>query len=111
MKMMWCWRCKMEMPMLDEKQFKIISELYHQAFSATKGFRVEHQLPIENCSTDDRFRPVRETYEKMTGMRDCHQNAVVHHRVSIYGEPCKNCEKPLRTPQANFCAACGQTKD
>ena len=109
--MMWCWRCKMEIPMLDEKEFKIIAKLYHQAFSATKEFRVEHKLPIENCSIDDRFRPVRETYEKMTGMKDCHQNVVMHHRISIYGEPCKNCGKPLRTLQANFCAACGKTKD
>ena len=97
--------------MLDENEFKNIAELYHQAFSATKEFRINNNLPIENCSIDERFRPVREAYEKITGMRNCHHNAVIHHRISIYGEPCENCGKPLRTSEATFCAACGKTKD
>lgn len=108
MKVMWCWRCKMEVPMLDEKEFEIIDNLYSQGFSATKEFRQKHNLPLENCSINERFHLVCEKYKEMTGFTENNHNAIMHHRISIYGEPCKNCGKPLRTPQANFCAACGK---
>jgi hypothetical protein len=43
----------MEMPMMDEDEFKIVSELYRQAFSATKEFCQNHNIPIENASIDE----------------------------------------------------------
>lgn len=33
MKMLWCWRCKMEVPMLDENEYAKAEKLY------SKGFR------------------------------------------------------------------------
>jgi len=106
--MMWCWRCKMEMPMLDEDEFKLISDLYSGGMKATKEFRQKHNLPLEKCSIPERFRPVCEKYEELTGFKETNHNAIIHHRISSYGEPCKNCGKPLRTSQASFCAACGK---
>lgn len=106
--MLWCWRCQMEMPMLDENEWIEIDELFRSAFSATKEFRQNYNLPLENCSIDERFRPLRDKYEEITGYKETNQNAIMHHRISIYGELCENCGKPLRTPQANFCAACGR---
>lgn len=106
---MWCWRCKMEMPMLDEEEFKIVNELYGQGFSAIKEFRQKYNLSLENCPIDERFRPMREKYKEITGFEETNHLAILHHRISIYGDPCEKCGKPLRTPQANFCAACGKT--
>ena len=97
------------MPMLDEDEFQTIADLYHDGFRATKEFREKYGLPLENCSIDERFRPLREKYLEITGYDETNQNAIMHHRISIYGAPCENCGKPLRTPQAAFCAACGQT--
>ena len=85
----------MEVPMLDEEEFSKIEKLYREAFSK-KG------LPI-----DDRFQQMRETYHAITGYFESNQNAIMHHRISIFGPPCNNCGKPLRTPEAAFCAACG----
>lgn len=55
----------------------------------------------------DLFEPVVEEYEKTTGFKVFHYNVVMYHRISIYGQPCKNCGKPLKTPRAKMCAACG----
>lgn len=46
MKVMWCWRCKMDMPMLDEEEFAIVEKLYSKGMSATKEFRLKHNLPL-----------------------------------------------------------------
>jgi hypothetical protein len=99
----------MEVPMLDEEEFKLVNDLYGQAFSSTKEFRQKYDLPLENYSIDDLFRPMREKYKELTGFTENNHNAIMHHRISIYGNPCESCGKPLRTPQTNFCAACGKT--
>lgn len=46
-------------------------------------------------------------YEQLTGFRETNINAVYHHLISLYGCPCVNCGKPLRSPRATRCAACG----
>ena len=100
----------MDVPMLDEAEFAVVSDLYSQGMKATKEFRQKHNLPLGECSIGERFRPVREAYERMTGMAELHENAIMHHRISIYGVPCESCSKPLRTPRASFCAACGKQR-
>ena len=111
MKVMWCWRCKMDLPMLDEEEFAIVSNLYSQGMGATKEFREKHNIILGDSPIEDLFRPVRDAYRKMTGMDESNHNAIMHHRISLYGPPCKNCGKPLRTARASFCAACGQVRD
>ncbi len=106
MKILYCWRCKMDLPMLDEAEFAIVSDLYSQAMHATKEYRQRYQLPLGDCPIGDLFRPVRDAYKQMTGFDESNENAIMHHRISIYGPPCEACGKPLRTPQANICAAC-----
>ena len=105
---MWCWRCKMDVPMLDETEFAVVGKLYSEGMSATKEFRLKHNLPLSECPINERFLPVREAYEGMTGKAESNHNAIMHHRISIYGPPCEHCGKPLRTPSANFCAVCGE---
>ena len=97
--------------MLDEDEWLVINDLYHKAFLATKEFRQIYNIPFENCSIDERFRPVREKYEEITGYKELNQNAIIHHRISDYGELCEDCGKPLRTSKASFCAACGKVKN
>jgi hypothetical protein len=39
-------------------------------------------------------------YVRITHYAETNPNAVWHHRLSLYGPPCRSCGKPLRTPQA-----------
>lgn len=48
-----------------------------------------------------------DSYERLTGFRETNANALWHHQLSLYGPPCANCGKPLRTPRASYCPACG----
>jgi hypothetical protein len=111
MKMMYCWRCKIDVPMLDEEEFAIVDRLYSQGMQAIKEFREQHGVSLNEVSVRDFFHSVREAYKQMTGMDESNENAILHHRISIYGPPCQVCGKPLRTPRASFCAACGAVKE
>ncbi|HEU4323727.1 MAG TPA: hypothetical protein VFS21_11310 [Roseiflexaceae bacterium] len=105
MRVMWCWRCQQDMPMLDEEEFALVARVLQECLSSGRRSAGQGERHIRR-SVDDIFEPVRKEYERITGMADCHHNAVMHHRISIYGPPCAVCGKPLRTPQANWCAAC-----
>jgi hypothetical protein len=106
MQMLWCWRCKCEMPMLDEAEYARILLLYSESMRGTKEFRERHGVPIEHASIYQRFQPVRDAYERMTGVKESNENAIMHHRLSLYGPPCKHCLRPLRTPKAKLCGSC-----
>ncbi|MEO8146979.1 MAG: hypothetical protein ABI723_05040 [Bacteroidia bacterium] len=99
MKALWCWRCKMEIPMLDEAEYEQARLYYSEEFKNLKHNRQE------------RFKKILDYYFEITGFEETEPNAIMHHRISIYGPPCENCGKPYRTPQASFCAACGHKRD
>jgi hypothetical protein len=98
MKTLWCWRCKMEVPMLDEEEYAIANNFYRLAKHKGTG------------SIEERLQPVLDYYNNLTGFGETEANAVMHHRISLYGPPCEQCGKPYRTPQASFCAACGHKR-
>jgi hypothetical protein len=92
--------------MLDEEEFAVVSRLYHESMRATKEFRERWGASLQSTPTEELFRPVRDEYERLTGMKDCHENAIMHHRISLYGPLCRHCQKPLRTPRAKLCGHC-----
>jgi hypothetical protein len=94
------------MPMLDDSEYAEILELYRQCAIATKEFRKQWELPLHDIAVQERFEPLRRRYEELTGVQESNQNAIMHHRLSLYGPPCKECGKPLRTPKAKLCGAC-----
>ncbi len=100
MKILWCWRCKMDVPMLDDEEFKIANKLYGELFDP------------ENISKtrEERAKPLLDYYNDLTGFGETEPNAIMHHCISHYGQPCENCGKPYRTPKPSFCAACGNKR-
>jgi len=73
MKLLWCWRCKAEMPMLDDDEYRQVISLR----PATEG----------NLKT--RFKSMIAEYERITGFSEANPNAIFHHRLSDYGPPCR----------------------
>jgi hypothetical protein len=106
MQMLWCWRCKTEMPMLDEAEFAEVSRLYGEGIRATKEFREKWAVSFQGVPREEPMRPMLARYEELTGMKETNPNAVMHHRLAVYGPPCNRCGKPLRSPQAKLCGAC-----
>lgn len=92
--------------MLDEEEFADVANLYSEAIKGTKRFRLESGASLQHPNIDDLFKPVRDRYEQLTGMRETNQNAIMHHRISLYGPPCAHRGKPLRTPTAKLCGSC-----
>ena len=103
---LWCWRFKAEMPMLDESEYREVFRLYGEGISASKAFRQKWGLPVEGMEKEIRFKPLLDRYEQMTGLRETNPNAVMHHRLSLYGPPCVRCGKPMRSPSAKLCGSC-----
>jgi len=78
MKVLWCWRCRQDMPMLDEDEFRLVDALFRGGMRATKEFRLQHGIPLQGASIHARFAPVRKAYEDLTGKGDCHENVIMH---------------------------------
>lgn len=109
MVVLWCWRCKIDIPMLDEAEFTEWHEAYRSAFATREGKKPAHALRFGRVDTPPlqaRFAAALGLYKQMTGFDETNVNAILHHRISLYGPPCPECEKPLRTPRARMCAAC-----
>ncbi|CAL2094443.1 hypothetical protein [Tenacibaculum sp. 190524A05c] len=93
-----CWRCKMEVPMLNKEEFEIASALYQKGFRVLKKDRQE------------RFKELLDYYNNLTGFKETEPNAIMHHSLEQIGPDCEKCGKPYRTPKAKLCAACGNKR-
>ena|SRR5882724_6885413 len=90
MKRLWCWRCRVETPMLDDEEFA----------------QIVAKQDLQAHTIEERFAPFLAEYERITGVKETNYNAVWHHQLSLYGPPCKRCGKPLRSPHATLCGSC-----
>ncbi len=88
MKLQWCWRCKMDIPMVDDAEWSQVWAAY------------------QSVQPDGRQAALNE-YERLTGFRETNVNALFHHRISAHGPPCPRCGKVLRTTVAYKCFECG----
>ncbi len=65
MKKLWCWRCKSDVVMLDDNEFKSVSSLLNTG----TGGDVRERM----------FGPVVREYERITGVAETNPNAIFHH--------------------------------
>lgn len=124
MKVLWCWRCRCDVPMLEDEEWAVIVAA-HRASSdgAGEGLAVIERerlrrglpapLPLgaDSSATQRQLRHLSAGYELFTGAPEPNPGNVWHHVVSQYGPPCGRCGKPLRHAGASHCAACGAARD
>lgn len=99
--------------MLEAHEWQVIA----QAAGAGQAYRAVYEearslaggRAVPECRT--RYDPagdyLRVGYELFTGIPESDTRRAAHHRLGLYGPACGNCGKPLRTPVARVCAACG----
>jgi|SRR5688572_9535111 hypothetical protein len=103
----YCWRCKMDVPMLNDAEWETIAPLLKKSIENMKLYREAHGLPLGDARSRDFGASTLKKYEELTGFRETNVDAIWHHQASLFGSPCGSCGKPLRTPRARFCAECG----
>jgi hypothetical protein len=96
----------MDLPMLTEGEWEQVAPWLANAVTQIKAYREMHQCSLAEASTKGFGQEGLIAYERITGFKETNPNALFHHRLSIYGPPCRECGKPLRTPQARYCAIC-----
>lgn len=108
MKKMYCWRFGVDVPMLDEAEFETLYSLYARAVQNIKSRMRSSNAEMRDRIMSEQYRPFVEEYRRIVGQDwSGDPSHMIYHRISKYGPPCHNCGKPLRTPKAEHCAACG----
>jgi hypothetical protein len=92
--------------MLDEQEFADVSRLHGDGIRSVKEYRERTGSPLQNVPMENHFASMLARYEAIMGFKETNPNAVLHHRLSLYGQPCAGCGKPLRTPKARLCGSC-----
>lgn len=108
-KTIYCWRCNIDVPMLTEDEWKLVD--VKTMLEQIKQYRKETGASLVEAYRSNTDLPALVAYERITGFRETDANALMHHRLKLYGPACDACGKPLRTPIASFCAACGTKRD
>jgi hypothetical protein len=93
--------------MLDEAEWAEVEPLLADEMRQIKRYRAEHGVSLAEARRDGYGKEALERYFQITGFRETNALALWHHRLELYGPPCRDCGKPLRTPKAKLCAACG----
>ena len=96
--------------MLDEAEFDKVSTELSSGLEQVKAYRQTHGSSIAEARAQGFFQEALALYARITGFNETNPDVLFHHRLSLYGPPCGACQKPLRTPQASVCAACGSRR-
>jgi len=110
MKVLWCWRCRMDIPMLDEHEFEQVRRYSDEGPQGLIRTPEHEGSDSEAAFMTTGMKRLLDEYNRITGFGETNPSAVWHHRIALYGPPCGECGKPLRSPTASFCAACGAAR-
>lgn len=83
--------------MLEEHEVRLLRKAMRAAAPASA---------TDAAAMDAVFQEALDAYERITGVHETVFAALAHHVVGLYGPPCHNCGRPLRTPKAQLCGSC-----
>lgn len=93
--------------MLDEAEWELLHPLLMQHTLSIKSHRERHGSEIAEARAAVDESPALDFYFKLTSFKETNIDALWHHKISLYGKPCPQCSKPLRTQVARLCPECG----
>jgi rRNA maturation endonuclease Nob1 len=104
------YRFKRDIWMLSDEEFERIGLALRQRIRAIKQFPADHGATLADAVANVASDAVAE-YEALTGETMAHPDDLYAAQNSRYGPDCHACGKPLRTPRAKLCAACGADRE
>ncbi|MCC4589940.1 hypothetical protein LL974_02195 [Xanthomonas campestris pv. cannae] len=106
---LYCWRCDKVVAMLDDAEWETMDPALTESLYDIKELRRQNGISLHEALAMPYGQRARQLYHALTGRTETNPAVIWHHRLSIYGPPCHVCGKPLRTPRAKLCAACGKS--
>ena len=103
----YCWRCQIDIPMLDEHEWAQLVPLLTHVLDRAQTYRDRTGASPQVALEQGIYRLALDKYRELTGHVETNFNALWHHRLANYGPPCQQCGKLMRTRVARFCAECG----
>jgi hypothetical protein len=76
MQVRYCWRCRADVPMLDELEFERWHVVFQRCLKSVKTYRQDHAAGLPDVPIDRLFADARALYSEMTGAPDTHHNAI-----------------------------------
>jgi hypothetical protein len=107
---LYCWRCNRDASMLSEQEWAVIEPLLLCMVSEVQQYRKDNEASLAEAANQNFGQKVLLHYQELTGATESSPDVLWHHRASLFGPACMSCGKPLRTPKATFCAACGASR-
>ena len=85
--------------MLADQEYVAIAASFQSSIRSVKSHRIETGVSLKTPSVAERFEPESKN-EAMPGYRETNENAIMHHRLSLYGPPCKRLRQtPANSPR------------
>ena len=116
MKIRWCWRCKMNVPMLDRTELQLCLKARQLGrpfiIKELEKRKITNRQWLENGLKSYKSQQYFiEMYRILTRSDETNPNAIWHHIIDEHGPDCPDCGKPLRTNRARYYVACGFGKE
>jgi hypothetical protein len=86
-KLPYCWRCRMDVPMLDDAEWEQVVSHLKNAIAQIKDYRRAHNASLVAAKDHGYGQRALERYYQITGFRETNVNALWHHRVGQLGPP------------------------
>lgn len=93
--------------MFDEPEWAVLQPLLRVGIRAIQDYRGAHDVTLADVPMSEMYCAALGEHARLAGDSDVDPRAIWHHRRSGHGPACRTCGKPLRTPKASMCAACG----
>jgi len=103
----YCWRCRIEVPMLDEAEWAELAPFLSPIINRIQSYREQTGASLSDATKLGYEQPALAKYFELSGFRESNVNALWHHRLSQHGPPCPHCGKLLRTNRSARCVECG----